>query len=615
LATPVWTDLIVPEGAVQDYTSNNDNFIAAALLMGGDGETAAAVPPRLINHGQIHLVSPGSTDNVALFYFSGMLDWSKTPIENYGTISAILPNNWGAGLIGGPRVPDLYNSGTLEVQSRYHTTVYSGGSEAVTVTNTATGVISATAGVNAYALYFYNGNGTVINDGQILVHLSAETLPGDPRWPVAIWEGNGAGAGVHVTNTGLIQSTDEVPNTDLSIGIFLHGDGAGSIVNSGTISGDWAIREFLYDAANLPYDFQGVTVVNSGMLTGKVELDPGRDVILNSGTINGTVSLGLSSDVYDGTGGVQTGAVSGGDGADLLIGTGSADSLNGGAGRDVLFGAAGDALSGGAGGDTFVFTSATNGQAPATITDFVTGTDVIDLRRFAPSNVTIDGSTITATGASGTLVINVTGSVSASDIITAGNAANGTAADDVLIAGAAAAQLSGGDGNDLLIGSGGADTLDGGAGFDVMYGGSGDDVYLLDSGTDNVVETSSGGFDEVQVQAAVWYTLPTNVEKLTITGSFAIGGWGNELDNVITGNAASNVLAEAPATTSFMAASATAPTRSTAGPAPTRSSAASATTAISSTSRVTSSPSLPARARTWRSCGRATRSAPGSVSR
>jgi len=98
----------------------------------------------------------------------------------------------------------------------------------------------------------------------------------------------------------------------------------------------------------------------------------------------------------------------------------------------------------------------------------------------------------------------------------------------------------GGAGNDTVSGGAGNDTLDGGTGNDSLSGGAGDDTYLVDATGDSVIESANEGIDTVQ--NAVTYTLGAEVENLTLTGSSALSGTGNALDNVLTGNSANNTL-------------------------------------------------------------------------
>jgi Ca2+-binding RTX toxin-like protein len=100
--------------------------------------------------------------------------------------------------------------------------------------------------------------------------------------------------------------------------------------------------------------------------------------------------------------------------------------------------------------------------------------------------------------------------------------------------------IKSGSGNDDLSGGDGNDTLDGGTGADNLIGGNGNDTYIVDNANDMIVEYFNQGIDTVQ--SALTYTLKTNVENLTLTGTTAINGTGNTLNNTITGNSANNIL-------------------------------------------------------------------------
>jgi Ca2+-binding RTX toxin-like protein/cyclophilin family peptidyl-prolyl cis-trans isomerase len=102
-------------------------------------------------------------------------------------------------------------------------------------------------------------------------------------------------------------------------------------------------------------------------------------------------------------------------------------------------------------------------------------------------------------------------------------------------------KLTGTSAANPMYGLGGNDTLDGGTGADSMVGGSGNDTYVVQDPGDKTVEATGGGTD--RVNAGVTFTLPSNVEQLTLTGSAAINGTGNTLANTITGNPAANSLA------------------------------------------------------------------------
>ena len=95
--------------------------------------------------------------------------------------------------------------------------------------------------------------------------------------------------------------------------------------------------------------------------------------------------------------------------------------------------------------------------------------------------------------------------------------------------------------------------LDCGAGDDTIYGGTtvmhncsvtggaGNDYYIIDRNLllTTVTESSNEGVDTIE--SSITYTLGTNVENLTLTGT-AANGSGNSLNNKITGNSTANRL-------------------------------------------------------------------------
>lgn len=188
----------------------------------------------------------------------------------------------------------------------------------------------------------------------------------------------------------------------------------------------------------------------------------------------------------------------GGDGHDLLVGSGAANALYGMRGNDTLQGGAGaDTLVGGVGNDTYVVTSALS----TVIERAGEGTDLV--RSTVTHRLAANVENLTLTG---------TGNVNAF----------GTAGDNV---------LTGNAGNNRLAGGGGRDT---------MSGGAGNDVYVTD-GKDVIIERAGGGIDLVLSSAN--HRLAANVENLTLTGTGHLRGTGNAEANLITGNGGNNRLA------------------------------------------------------------------------
>ncbi|MBD2680376.1 MULTISPECIES: putative Ig domain-containing protein [Nostoc] len=259
----------------------------------------------------------------------------------------------------------------------------------------------------------------------------------------------------------------------------------------------------------------------------------GTEAINGTGnTLNNILIGNTGANILNGEDGDDS--LSGGSGNDTLFGGSGDDDLDGGTGNDTLLGGAGnDTLDGGVGNDNLDGGAGDDIYTVDSLTDSITeglnaGTDLVNS---AVSWELIDNlENLTLTGSK---VINGTGN-SLNNIITgngAANTLNGFDGNDSLI---------GGSGNDTLLGGAGDDELDGGTGDDSLDGGVGNDTYTVNSLTDMIAEGSNAGTD--LVKSSISWVLGNNLENLTLTGSSAINGTGNSLNNIITGNGGANVL-------------------------------------------------------------------------
>jgi Ca2+-binding RTX toxin-like protein len=300
------------------------------------------------------------------------------------------------------------------------------------------------------------------------------------------------------------------------------------------------------------------------------------------------------------TGTTNANTLTGLGGDDTLSGGAAADTLNGGDGHDRLDGGTGgDTMTGGAGNDTYIVDAGADVVNEAGAGD---GIDTVESSLGISLNVANSSRVeiLTLTGGAG-----VAGTGNAIDNIITGNSGNnvlsGLGGDDVIEGGlgddrlvgglntfmgdtasylnAAAGvtvtlalttaqdtvgtgldtiqqieNLTGSQHNDtltgntaanVLMGLGGDDLLDGGTGGDTLYGDTGNDTYILDNAGDRAIEGSStGGTDTVQ--SRVTFLLDSTdgqfIENLTLTGTGAINGTGNALNNALTGNSGGNTL-------------------------------------------------------------------------
>ena len=274
----------------------------------------------------------------------------------------------------------------------------------------------------------------------------------------------------------------------------------------------------------------------------------------------------------------------------VLIGNSANNTLMGGAGNDTLRGGAGnDTLVGGAGNDLFVVDVTTDvvteavSEGTDTVESFITWTlgtsaEIENLTLTGTAAIKATGNTLAnvLTGNSGTNTLTGGGGNDTLDGGVGNDTMAGGTGDDVYLVdsiadvtteapgegtdtvrssvsltlaanlenltltGTGAINATGNALNNVLTGNSGNNTLNGGAGTDTLIGGAGNDVYGVDVATDVVTEAANGGTDTVQ--SAVTWTLGAHLENLTLTGSAAINGTGNALDNALTGNGANNTL-------------------------------------------------------------------------
>ena len=245
----------------------------------------------------------------------------------------------------------------------------------------------------------------------------------------------------------------------------------------------------------------------------------------------------------------------------VLVGNSAANTLSGDAGTDTLIGGAGD--------DTYVVDNTLD-----VVTEALNeGTDLIQSSITYTLSANVENLWLTGTAAingTGNALNNVLTGNSAANTL-AGGAGNDTYVigmgdlvveaagagtdtvqsgttytltnnvENLTLTGTTAINATGNVLNNVLLGNSAANTLSGDAGADTLIGGAGDDTYVVDNTLDVVTEALNEGTD--LIQSSITYTLGANVENLWLTGTAAINGTGNALNNVLTGNSAANTLA------------------------------------------------------------------------
>jgi VCBS repeat-containing protein len=413
---------------------------------------------------------------------------------------------------------------------------------------------------------FTNGEyGVVSQQGDTLVYQSSTNRTGLDNFTYTIRDA----AGMESSATVLVSATkegedavevtvsgpgDDVIDTGGGDDLIIWSSGSGNDVIDG--GADWDEVVFTLDPTKtntltVTADANGNVVVTGAEGDFTVTLDGVEDISFIGGTDNDVIVVGDLSTTdladetlfFDGTagndswdssndstrlvaqGGAGNDTIKGGDGNDKIEGGSGTNHLYGNGGNDV-FGeqdnSAANYMYGGDGNDTYYL----NSSWSRVNEEQDEGTDTVISK-------ILNGTT--------TLTYNLNENVENLTLVgTYANDASGNSLNNIIQGeGSISYTLRGGDGDDTLKGNNQDDVLDGEVGADTMIGYGGNDTYTVDDAGDDVQESSGQGNDSVT--SSITYTLPSQVENLTLTGS-ASDGTGNNRDNTIIGTSNANRL-------------------------------------------------------------------------
>ena len=304
---------------------------------------------------------------------------------------------------------------------------------------------------------------------------------------------------------------------------------------------------------------EGADTLRGGAGDDRYAVDNAGDLVIEDAggghdTVHASIDYTLSANVEDlyldgatytenlsGSGNELDNLIVGNDGDNVLLGLAGNDVLDGGAGNDVMDGGAGD--------DSYYVDSESDvttesadqghDSVYASVSHLL-GDNIEDLTLTGSDDISGEGNALDnlIVGNDGS---NYLGGYAGDDLI------EGNGGDDELYGDAGNDVLRGGDGDDYMSGGDGNDVLDGGAASDTMEGGAGDDSYYVDTWGDQVYEAPGEGHDTVN--STIDFSLPDDVEDLTLVGDFqgemygnGLWGDGNDLDNRIIGSDTSNSL-------------------------------------------------------------------------
>jgi trimeric autotransporter adhesin len=341
----------------------------------------------------------------------------------------------------------------------------------------------------------------------------------------------------------------------------------------------------------------GNDILNGGLGIDTLNGDAGNDT-LNGGEGGDTLNGGADNDILNG--GADNDILNGDAGNDTLNGDAGNDTLNGGLGSNTLKGGAGNDTYIVA-STTDIVTEladvAARAAVPASlgvaarpaVAEFIGGTDTVEASISYTLTANVENLILTGSAANGTgnaLANTITGNggnntlngglgkdtmigglgddtyvvsknvgVGNDDIVTesAGEGTDTIKADfdyiltaanieNLTLTGSGNFSATGNDEANIITGNTGNNTLNGGLGVDILIGGKGNDTYIVDSASETVTELANEGKDTIKADFTYDLSGIANVENLTLTGTAAINGTGNTLDNIITGNTGDNTL-------------------------------------------------------------------------
>ncbi len=429
------------------------------------------------------------------------------------------------------------------------------------------------------------GNNTLVpgSGTDLLQVLGSDTVvfaPGFGQAELSFPLGSGGIATVDfatgITGANLTASVELDSNADASL-LLSYSNGAGS---NGVITLDGAL-------ASQPYQFEigagspltlaqflaQVTVANSSVAgeSGNLILEGTPFQTINAGTGNDTVYAAAAGDTIVGGSGTQllealgaNDSLVGGSGSDTLVGLGTNDSLVAGSAVDTFIGGTGATveffvnnssdriqLQSSPGADT-VSSSATF-TLPANITTLIlTAAGIKGSANSAGADTLISSTvgidTLAGGGGNDTFILNVSGDVVTDTSASAHNTVQAgfsyslpTDVNTLILTGTAAVTGTGNTAADLIVGNTGADTLTAsGTAATTLMGGGGNTTFVVVNSKDVVVETFTGTSDLILSSAS--YTLPTNVNVLTLTGTAALAATGNAQNDVLNANSGADTL-------------------------------------------------------------------------